>query len=292
MRLTLREKELLNLLKREPMITQEELSRRLGITRSSVAVHISNLMKKGVVLGKGYVLNEYASVVVIGESCINVSIQGEDVNTRIDIDFGGFAIDLSRALAQLNVNVKVITVTGNDEIGDEIINRLREADVDTSNIYRHSKRRSCRQVMVNNLPAYEELYPWKEYDKALALREWVVLNSEWICIDPKFQEDILNKLGNKNEDKLPNMSTYRILNYPEEVPAFLKNYSTLVLGVKGKYLDYYVEKIKPLVFNKNWLITDGHTRVVYYKDGKAVDIPLLPNQFFNIKSVYYFYWQD
>ena len=56
MRLTSREKELFEVLKNEPLISQDELSRRFGITRSSVAVHISNLMKKGVILGKGYIL--------------------------------------------------------------------------------------------------------------------------------------------------------------------------------------------------------------------------------------------
>ena len=36
------------------MISQQELADRAGITRSSVAVHISNLMKKGCIAGKGY----------------------------------------------------------------------------------------------------------------------------------------------------------------------------------------------------------------------------------------------
>jgi cell division protease FtsH len=64
MRLTLRETEIFEILKKEPLIAQDELARRFGISRSSVAVHISNLMKKGVILGKGYVINESASVVV------------------------------------------------------------------------------------------------------------------------------------------------------------------------------------------------------------------------------------
>ena len=38
------------------MIQQQEIADRLGITRSSVAVHISNLTKKGCIAGKGYVL--------------------------------------------------------------------------------------------------------------------------------------------------------------------------------------------------------------------------------------------
>ena len=46
--MTNREREVLKLIESNPMISQEEIASILGITRSSVAVHISNLMKKGV----------------------------------------------------------------------------------------------------------------------------------------------------------------------------------------------------------------------------------------------------
>lgn len=48
-----REHEILKLVKQNPMISQQELADHLGIARSSVAVHISNLMKKGEIRGKG-----------------------------------------------------------------------------------------------------------------------------------------------------------------------------------------------------------------------------------------------
>lgn len=282
MRLTLREKELYEVLKREPLISQDELAKRLGITRSSVAVHISNLMKKGVILGKGYVFNEAASAVVIGESCINIDVQGENEKNVIDIIYGGFALEFSRALANYGVNVKVITITGNDDIGDEIINKLKEREIDTSNIYRHLKLRSCRRVLLNHISAYEEAYSWKEYEKALALREWVAVNCEWLCIDPRFQKNILNHLTGKDEEKLPYLSTYKAIQYPEEIPEFLQDYSTLVLGVGSENLDYYIDKIRSWASNQNWVITDGISRVVYFQDLKAMDVLLLPNQSFNI----------
>lgn len=282
MRLTLREKELFDVLRREPLISQDELARRLGITRSSVAVHISNLIKKGVILGKGYVFNEAASAVVVGESCINIDVQGENENTAIDILYGGFAIEFSRALANYGVNVKVITVTGDDDIGDEIISKLREREIDTTNIYRNIKLRSCRRVLINHVYAYEESYSWQEYEKALALREWVAVNCEWLCIDPCFQENILTTLASKDEGKLPYLSTYKVIKYPEEIPEFLRDYSTLVLGVEAEKFDYYIDKIRSLASNQNWVITDGSSRVVYFQDRKTIDVLLLPNQNFNI----------
>ena len=51
--MTQRERQLLEWIRENPMISQQELADKAGITRSSVAVHISNLMKKGCITGKG-----------------------------------------------------------------------------------------------------------------------------------------------------------------------------------------------------------------------------------------------
>ncbi len=54
--MTRREQQILRWIEADPMISQERLAEMAGITRSSVAVHISNLMKKGYIAGKGYVI--------------------------------------------------------------------------------------------------------------------------------------------------------------------------------------------------------------------------------------------
>ena len=48
------------------MISQQELADKAGIARSSVAVHISNLMKQGHIAGKGYIVRTAPYVVVVG----------------------------------------------------------------------------------------------------------------------------------------------------------------------------------------------------------------------------------
>ena len=54
--MTQRERQILNWIEEDPMISQQELADKAGITRSSVAVHIANLMKKGCITGKGYII--------------------------------------------------------------------------------------------------------------------------------------------------------------------------------------------------------------------------------------------
>lgn len=50
--MTRREQEILAWIRDNPLISQQELAQRAGITRSSVAVHISNLMRKGLIRGQ------------------------------------------------------------------------------------------------------------------------------------------------------------------------------------------------------------------------------------------------
>ena len=72
--MTNREQEILDLINKNPMISQNEIAETLGITRSSVAVHISNLIKKGYILGRGYIVRSNSYVAVVGGA--NIDIQG------------------------------------------------------------------------------------------------------------------------------------------------------------------------------------------------------------------------
>ncbi|RYJ05048.1 MAG: winged helix-turn-helix transcriptional regulator, partial [Actinomycetales bacterium] len=72
MSLTDREREIVALLRRDPLIGSAAIADALGTTRAAVNVHLSNLGKKGVILGRGYVLSEQPSVVVIGGANMDV----------------------------------------------------------------------------------------------------------------------------------------------------------------------------------------------------------------------------
>ncbi|SCG83238.1 putative sugar kinase yeiI [Proteiniborus sp. DW1] len=135
--MTLREKEILSLIRANPMISQQEIARLLGITRSSVAVHISNLIKKGYVKGKGYVLNEENYVTVIGGA--NVDIQGfsldklklNDSNPgKVKVSAGGVGRNIAENLSRLGIKTKLITAVGDDLYGEKISNECRIAGID------------------------------------------------------------------------------------------------------------------------------------------------------------------
>ena len=75
--MTQRERQILQWIEADPMISQEALAERAGITRSSVAVHISNLMKKGYITGKGYIVRTDPYVAVVGGVAANSVIRAD-----------------------------------------------------------------------------------------------------------------------------------------------------------------------------------------------------------------------
>ena len=119
--MTQRERQILQWIEADPMISQEALAERAGITRSSVAVHISNLMKKGYIAGKGYVLRSGEYAAVLGG--VNVDIGGQsaaplvahDSNPgSVTVSLGGVGRNIAHNMSLLGVDVRFLTAFGDD----------------------------------------------------------------------------------------------------------------------------------------------------------------------------------
>jgi pseudouridine kinase len=132
--LTKREKEVLEYLKSNPAISQEELADKLKITRSAAAVHISNLMRKGFILGRGYILDERTGIIVIGRTCLEIRARLDDPG--IDISCGGIGFSASAELIKQRLTPTLFTVLGLDESGEQIFRQLSQMGVNVQHIVR------------------------------------------------------------------------------------------------------------------------------------------------------------
>lgn len=141
--MTQRERQILQLIESNPMISQQELAEELGITRSSVAVHISNLMSKGHIAGRGYVLRSGSYAVVVGG--VNVDIGGksfeplvaEDSNPgTVRISLGGVGRNIAHNMSLLGVDVRMLTAFGEDAHGQQISASCAELGIDVSHALR------------------------------------------------------------------------------------------------------------------------------------------------------------
>ena len=137
--MTQREAQLLHWIKENPMISQQELAEKAGITRSSVAVHISNLMKKGLIAGKGYVLNETPTVAVIGGVNMDIggipnkSLVAHDSNPgRVHMSLGGVGRNIAHNMRLLGIHTQLITALGDDVSAGKITSSCNELGIDLS----------------------------------------------------------------------------------------------------------------------------------------------------------------
>lgn len=141
--MTHREAQILHLIEQDPMIPQQSIADALGITRSCVAVHISNLTKKGYIAGKGYVLRRDSYAAVVGG--VNVDIGGrafsplvaKDSNPgSISFSLGGVGRNIAHNLALLGADVRLLSAIGEDVYGQNITASCAGLGIDISHILR------------------------------------------------------------------------------------------------------------------------------------------------------------
>ena len=205
--ITQRELQILNWIKQNPLISQAELAKLANISRSSAAVHISNLMKKGYLRGKGYIISPKNSVAIIGG--INFDILGaaeRKINPktsnpgRIRHAIGGLGRNIALNLVKLGVPNYFITVYGNDAEGEmfkqdalkngmDITYAKQLFNAHTSNYLYLNEASGERFVGLDDMKIFDKLTP-----EFLTTRLTPVQNSEIVGVDANLPEETLKWL--------------------------------------------------------------------------------------------------
>ena len=122
-----KEKLILESIRENPFIPQQELADTIGLSRSATANLISGLVKKDYLLGKAYVLNEEEPIICIGGANIDrrylvkdTLIQGTSHNVQSRTNVGGAARNVGENLGRLEDKVMLFSVVGNDVEGKMI----------------------------------------------------------------------------------------------------------------------------------------------------------------------------
>ena len=187
--MTQREQQILQMIREDPMIPQQTLADALGITRSSVAVHISNLIRKGYIAGKGYVLRSGSYAAVVGG--VNIDIGGRSFEAVIPADsnpgtittsLGGVGRNIAHNLALLGTDVRLLSACGDDHNGQRVLNSCGELGIDASHMLR-----------VTGVPTSTYLYiAGPDGDMAVALSDMEVCKR----ITPEYLSTKLSLLQN------------------------------------------------------------------------------------------------
>ena len=145
MALTKREQEILDLVRGEPLIAAAEIARQLGSTRAAVNVHLSNLGKKGAILGRGYIVQPERAAVVIGGANVDIkarSLAKATMGTSNPgtgrTSSGGVGRNIAETLARLGTTTHLIAAVGHDAMGERLIDDTRAAGVRLEHLHRTS----------------------------------------------------------------------------------------------------------------------------------------------------------
>lgn len=200
-----REQQILEWIKQNPMISQNELAELAGITRSGVAAHITNLVKKGLLQGRGYVVSPASYVAVIGGITLDLfGIPDNDVVEKrtapgvIYSDMGGLGRNIAVNLTRLNIQNYFISVYGYDAAGEEfkkdaLLNGLdityaKQVSDETTSRYLYISQQNAERIFgVDDSRIHDEITP-----EFLQSRIDVLKNAKMIVVDPNLPKKTIS----------------------------------------------------------------------------------------------------
>ncbi|NCE64822.1 winged helix-turn-helix transcriptional regulator [Pseudoflavonifractor sp. 524-17] len=206
--MTQRERQLLRWIEEDPLISQQELAEKAGITRSSVAVHISNLMKKGYIVGKGYIIHTAPYAVVIGGVNMDIggrpsrALVGHDSNPgRVRLSLGGVGRNIAHNLVLLGADVRMLTAFGDDlyaqklaascgELGIDISHALQITGAATSTYLFIADERGDMELAVSDMEIYDHVTPGY-----LASQQGLLDDAQLIVVDTNIPAESIQWLA-------------------------------------------------------------------------------------------------
>jgi pseudouridine kinase len=133
-----KKQQLLELIRANPFISQQELARQLGLSRSAVAGYIAGLIRERKLLGRAYVLPDKRPVVCIGAANLDRKLRSNGTlalrtsNPASAVEsFGGVARNIAENLARLGTQVALLTATGKDSSGAALLAHAEALGIDT-----------------------------------------------------------------------------------------------------------------------------------------------------------------
>ena len=194
--MTQRERQILKWIEENPLISQQELAEKAGITRSSAAVHISNLMKQGHIAGRGYIVRTAPYAVVVGG--VNMDIGGQPAHKLVPADsnpgavrmsLGGVGRNIAHNMSLLGMDVRLLTAFGDDinaqriaascgELGIDVSQCLTVPGGATSTYLFITDERGDMAVAVSDMEIYKNVTP-----AFLSSRVRLLQNAQLIVVD-------------------------------------------------------------------------------------------------------------
>lgn len=296
--MTKRERQIYELIKSKPSITQNQIAKELKISRASVAVHITHIIQKGFILGRQYLIKSDPSILVIG-AC-NLDLQGipnenlkfHDSNIgKINVGLGGVGRNIAVNLKKLMSNVNFITVLGENFYSNKILDDLNIKRINTSDILRVPDDSISMYLSildengemlagVSDMNILRYLTP-----EFLKTKEELIKNSEIIVIDTNIPRESIEYIANLKHgkqklivDTVSIKKAAKISNILDKIDVLKTN----KLEIEALFYRTFRNKkeirqaMRELIAKgvKNIYLTLGHEGVLAMNSKKSLKLPL------------------
>ncbi|MFF2856083.1 MULTISPECIES: carbohydrate kinase [unclassified Peribacillus] len=240
-----KEKQILDYIKINPFISQQELSSKVGISRPTVANYIANLTRRGEIKGRAYILKEESSVVCIGgantdrKARSNQEVRLYSSNpVKITEACGGIARNFAENLSRLGCNTSLMTCVGDDKEGNWILNETKSQGVDVSQVWMlPTERTGTFTTLIDiNGESIVSMADMKIYEKittSMFEERWsYIVSSQAVFLDTNIPKESLSYLIKRCRD--------------ENIPLYIDPVST----AKARKLPFHLDGVELLMPNR------------------------------------------
>lgn len=290
MALNKNERIVLDIIREDPFISQQDLADAIKLSRSATANIISGLVKKDYLLGKAYVINEELPIVCIGAANIDSRYIVQDSlsdntsnNVKAASSLGGGARNVAENLGRLGEKVELISVVGNDDNWKRIkessqaFMNLSHVKVleqqSTGNFIEILSKEQELLVGLSDMSIYDCLKP-ELLNKCLA----TIQRSKCVVIDlncPKETIEFLQAFTKRYNIPLVllTVSTQQMVNLPDRLDGVIlvtKHNEAEVKFNKSVQTDQELKEMAQMYLNKGVkeiIISKDSEKVIYGKEG-------------------------
>lgn len=215
-----KEKQILNHIKMNPFISQQELSSKVGLSRPAVANYIANLTRRGEIKGRGYILREESSSIV----CIGGANTDRKARTmekvrlyssnpvKITEACGGVARNFAVNLSRLGCSTSLIACVGDDKEGNWILEETRGQGVDVSQVWVLPTQRTgtfttLLDINGESIVSMADMNIYEEIKTSMIEEKWsYIVASQAVFLDTNIPKECINYLIKRCRDE--NMPLY------------------------------------------------------------------------------------
>ncbi|MFJ7685767.1 carbohydrate kinase [Peribacillus butanolivorans] len=240
-----KEKQILDYIKINPFISQQELASKVGLSRPAVANYIANLTKRGEIKGRAYILREESSILCIGgantdrKARSNQEVRLYSSNpVKITEACGGIARNFAENLSRLGCSTTLMACVGDDKEGNWILNETKRQGVDVSQVWVLPTERTGTFTTLLDINGESIVYMadmniYEKITTSMFEEKWsYIISSQAVFLDTNIPKECLSYLINRCRD--------------ENIPMYIDPVST----AKARKLPFRLDGVELLMPNR------------------------------------------